>query len=37
MKQFEIRLTQNLTGFYEGHITVEASNEKAAYPLNLII
>lgn len=30
MKRFEIRLTQNLTGFYKGTITVEASTSQAA-------
>lgn len=30
MKTFEIRVTQNLTGYYEGTIEIEASNEKAA-------
>jgi hypothetical protein len=30
MKTFKIRVTQNLTGYYEGTIEIEASNEKAA-------
>jgi len=30
MKTFEIRVTQNLTGYYEGTIEIEASNQKAA-------
>lgn len=30
MKKFEIRVTQELKGFYNGRITIEASSEKAA-------
>ena len=30
MKTFEIRVTQNLTGYYEGTIEVEAKNKKEA-------
>lgn len=30
MKTFEIRVTQNLTGFYEGTIQIEASTPEAA-------
>jgi hypothetical protein len=30
MKIFEIRVTQNLSGYYEGVIKVEASNKKGA-------
>jgi hypothetical protein len=30
MKNFEIRVTQELRGFYEGTIEIEASSEKAA-------
>lgn len=30
MKTFEIRVTQELKGFYEGTINIEASNQKAA-------
>lgn len=30
MKTFEIRVTQDLSGFYEGTITMKALSEKAA-------
>lgn len=30
MKTFEIRVTQELTGYYEGFIEIEASSKKAA-------
>lgn len=30
MKTFEIRVTQELKGFYEGTIEIEASSKKAA-------
>ena len=30
MKKFEIRVTQELKGYYEGTIEIEASSEKSA-------
>lgn len=30
MKTFEIRVTQDLSGYYEGVLIIEASNKKAA-------
>lgn len=30
MKKFEIRVTQELSGYYEGTIVIEASNKQSA-------
>lgn len=30
MKTYEIRVTQNLTGYYQGYLEIEAPNKKEA-------